>query len=56
MQEIQAEYAGGNMSMDELRDELESKTGADLTSFWDEWVLDTATPSDENLYPGTLGD
>jgi hypothetical protein len=42
--------------MDGLRDELESRTGADLTSFWNEWVLGTTTPSDENLYPGTLGD
>ena len=56
MQDIQADFGGGNLSMDGLRDELESRTGADLTSFWNEWVLGTATPSDENLYPGTLGD
>ena len=54
MQEIQAEHAGGNLSMNELRDILEAKTGVDLDSFWDEWVLDTGVPSDENLYPGDL--
>ncbi len=56
LQGIQADFGGGNLSMDGLRDELESRTGADLTSFWNEWVLGTTTPSDENLYPGTLGD
>ncbi len=54
MKEIQVARAGGNMSMLELRDVLEHKTGADLTSFWDEWVLNTGRPSDGNLYPGDL--
>ena len=54
MQEIQAEYAGGNMSMDEWRDVLAEKTGTDLESFWDEWVLETGMPSEANLYPGDL--
>jgi aminopeptidase N len=56
MTEIQAEHAGGNMSMLDLRDDLEEKTGVDLTSFWQEWVLSTDTPSDANLYPGDLAD
>jgi aminopeptidase N len=56
LQGIQADFAGKNLSMDGLRDELESRTGADLTSFWAEWVLRTSRPSDANLYPGTLGD
>jgi aminopeptidase N len=56
MREIQAEHAGGNLSMDGLRAILEDKTGADLDSFWDEWVLSTGVPSDANLYPGELSD
>lgn len=56
MKEIQAEYAGGNMSMDEWRDVLEEKTGTDLSSFWEEWVLSTGMPSEANLYPGDLAD
>jgi aminopeptidase N len=55
MREIQAEHAGGNLSMDGLRDLLEQKTGVDLAAFWNEWVLSTGVPSDENLYPGDLG-
>jgi aminopeptidase N len=54
LQGIQLDFGGRNLSMDGLRDELEARTGADLTSFWDEWVLGTSTPSDANLYPGTL--
>ncbi len=54
MRQIQREYAGGNMSMLELREGLEAKTGTDLTSFWQEWVLDTGRPSDANLFPGDL--
>jgi aminopeptidase N len=56
MREIQAEDAGGNLSMNDLRSLLEDKTGVDLDSFWDEWVLSTGVPSDENLYPGDLSD
>lgn len=56
MQEIQAENAGGNLAMDELRGLLEDKTGVDLESFWDDWVLSTGVPSDDNLYPGDLAD
>jgi aminopeptidase N len=51
---IQAERGGGNMSMLDLRDTLADATGVDLTSFWQEWVLSTGTPSDANLYPGDL--
>lgn len=54
LQEIQAEHAGGNISMLQLRDILSRKTGVDLDSFWDEWVLNTGIPSDENLHPGNL--
>ena len=54
MRAIQAEHAGGNLSMDDLRTILEDKTGVDLDGFWDEWVLSTGVPSDENLYPGDL--
>jgi len=54
MQEIQAEYAGGNMSMNEWRDVLAKKTGTDLDSFWEQWVLETGMPSEANLYPGDL--
>jgi aminopeptidase N len=55
MRQIQAEHGGGNLSMDDLRNILEDKTGVDLASFWDEWVLSTGIPSDDNLYPGDLG-
>ncbi len=51
---IQREYAGANLSMLGLRNELESATGVDLTSFWDEWVLGVGVPSDANLHPGDL--
>lgn len=54
MKEIQAEYAGGNLSMDEWRDLLEEKTDTDLEGFWDEWVLSTGMPSEPYLYPGDL--
>jgi hypothetical protein len=55
MQQIQAEHGGANLSMTALRDELQSDTGVDLASFWDDWVS-TGVPSDENLYPGDLAD
>jgi aminopeptidase N len=54
MREIQADHGGGNLSMIDLRNLLESKTGVDLTGFWDEWVLSTGVPSEANLYPGDL--
>ena len=54
MQEIQSEYAGGNMSMNQWRDVLAEKTGTDLESFWDQWVLHTGMPDKANLYPGAL--
>jgi aminopeptidase N len=54
MQEIQAEHGGGNLSMNELRTILEDKTGVDLDSFWQDWVLSTGVPADDNLYPGDL--
>jgi aminopeptidase N len=54
MRGIQAEHARGNLSMNGLRTLLEDKTGVNLGGFWDEWVLSTGVPSDENLYPGDL--
>lgn len=54
MRQIQADRARGNMSMVELRDVLEAKTGTDLTSFWREWVFETGRPSRANLFPGDL--
>jgi aminopeptidase N len=54
LQGIQRDDSGGNLSMLGLRDELERRTGVDLTSFWQEWVIDTGRPSDANLYPGDL--
>jgi len=54
LQAIQHDFAGGNLSMLGLRDELARRTGVDLTSFWDEWVLGTDTPSHANLFPGSL--
>ena len=55
MRAIQRERAGGRMSMLELRNVLERRTGVDLTSFWRDWVLTTGRPSDANLFPGSLG-
>ncbi|MEP6666747.1 MAG: M1 family aminopeptidase, partial [Nocardioidaceae bacterium] len=54
MKQIQVDHAGGNLSMMGLRNALESETGVDLSSFWQEWVIDTGRPSDENLQPGDL--
>ncbi len=54
LQGIQRDHAGGNLSMIGLRDELENRTGVDLTSFWQDWVLTTGVPSDANLHPATL--
>jgi aminopeptidase N len=54
MRGIQRTYGGGNLSMLGWRDALEARTGVDLTSFWDEWVLSTGRPSDANLFPGSL--
>ena len=54
MRAIQHDRAGGNLSMNGLRDQLERRTGADLTSFWQEWVLQTGRPSHANLFPGDL--
>jgi len=54
MRQIQREHAGGNLSMPKLRTLLESATGVDLASFWDEWVIGTGVPSEANLYPGDL--
>lgn len=54
LQGIQRDFAGGNMSMIQFRDELSRRTGVDLTSFWREWVLTTGRPSVANLFPGTL--
>lgn len=42
------------LSMNDWRDALEHRTGVDLTSFWNEWVLTTGRPSRANLFPGSL--
>ncbi len=54
MQQIQVDHAGGNLSMMGLRNSLQSETGVDLTSFWQDWVIDPGSPSEENLHPGDL--
>jgi aminopeptidase N len=54
MRGIQHDLGGGNLSMNGWRDQLEQRTGVDLTSFWQEWVLQTGRPSDANLFPGDL--
>ncbi len=54
MRAIQRSRAGGNLSMNGLRDQLERRTSVDLTNFWQEWVLQTGRPSDANLFPGNL--
>jgi aminopeptidase N len=54
MKGIQRDRAGGNMSMIGLRNSLEQRTGVDLTSFWNDWVLHARFPSHANLYPGDL--
>ncbi len=51
---IQADFGGANLSMLQLRNVLSRRTGVDLRSFWDEWVLSTGLPSDANLFPGSL--
>ncbi len=56
MRAIQRDEGGGNMSMNGWRNQLETRTGVDLTSFWQEWVLETGRPSDANLFPGSLAD
>ena len=55
LQGIQRQFGGGNMSMLQFRNQLSKRTGVDLTSFWQQWVLSTGRPSDDNLFPGTLG-
>ncbi|MDX6308827.1 MAG: hypothetical protein QOI06_1873 [Nocardioidaceae bacterium] len=52
---IQARFGGQNMSMLQFRNQLSRRTGVNLTSFWQQWVLSTQRPSDANLFPGTLG-
>jgi aminopeptidase N len=54
LQGIQADFGGKNISMMQFRDELSRRTGVNLTSFWQEWVLSTGKPSEQNLYPGSL--
>ncbi len=54
MRGIQRDKAGGNLSMNGLRDQLERRTEVDLTSFWRQWVKRTGRPSDANLFPGDL--
>jgi aminopeptidase N len=54
LQGIQHDFAGGNMGMLQFRDELSRRTGVNLTSFWQDWVLSTHRPSEANLFPGTL--
>ncbi len=54
MRGIQRTRGGGVLSMNAWRNTLERRTGVDLTSFWDEWVLTTGRPSRANLFPGDL--
>lgn len=54
MREIQYQHAAGHMSMLDLRDALEHKTGVDLTGFWRQWVLGTGRPAPANPFPGDL--
>ena len=54
LQGVQQDFAGENMSMLELRDELSRRTGGGLTDLWREWVLSTQRPSVATLFPGTL--
>ena len=56
MRGIQRDVGGGNLSMNGWRNQLENRTGVDLTTFWQEWVLETGRPSDANLFPGSLAD
>lgn len=51
---IQRDKAGANLSMVGLRNQLEQRTGVDLTSFWRQWVFGTSRPSKANLFPGDL--
>lgn len=55
LQGIQRDFAGANLGMLDLRNELSRRTGVVLTGFWQEWVLETGRPSPQNLFPGTLG-
>lgn len=54
LKKVQSQYAGGNMSIPELETFLQTESGVDLGSFFDEWVYGNAKPSQENLYPGGL--
>ena len=54
MRGIQRTRGGGHLSMVGWRDQLERRTGVDLTSFWREWVLQTGRPSRANLFPRSL--
>ena len=54
MRAIQHDKAGGNLSMNGLRDQLERRTGVDLTTFWRQWVRQHDRPSHANLFPGDL--
>ncbi len=54
MRSIQRNFAGGNISMNALRNHLERRTDVDLRSFWRQWVYKTVVPSDANLFPGNL--
>jgi aminopeptidase N len=54
MRGIQRHVAEGNISMNGLRNQVEGRSGVDLTSFWRQWVYQTDRPSDANLFPGDL--
>ncbi|MEP6666746.1 MAG: M1 family metallopeptidase [Nocardioidaceae bacterium] len=54
MRGVQHDFAGGNISMNRLRNQIERRTGADLRGFWRQWVYQTDRPSDANLFPGAL--
>ncbi|MEU2257511.1 M1 family metallopeptidase [Nocardia xishanensis] len=54
IREFLARHAYGNASMPEFRTFVQSKTGTDLTGFFDAWLNQTSPPADEYLYPGDL--
>ncbi|MFC9994025.1 M1 family metallopeptidase [Nocardia sp. NPDC127526] len=49
-------HRNGNASIPELRVFFQSRTGEDLSGFFDAWLNGTERPAEEYLYPGSLGD
>lgn len=54
IREFNAAHAYGNASMPEFRTFIQTKTGTNLTGFFDAWLNRTALPPAEYLFPGTL--